>query len=105
MDNVYIIPSATIYQGSFVYLVEDGLLRRQEVTIQWQNSEDALVSAGLEPGNQLVVTTLGQVTSGTRVLIVGDDKKTVSGGELTSVAGSENLNAMESEQTERSSTL
>jgi len=70
LDSVLVIPNRTLYQGSFVYLVRDGVLRRQEVEILWQNTEEALVGAGLEPGDQLVLTPLGQVSSGTRAQVM-----------------------------------
>lgn len=74
LTDVIIIPAKTIYQGSYVYLVEDGLLQRKDVDVAWSNSEDALISAGLNAGDTLIVTALGQVTSGTRVSVVGSDR-------------------------------
>ncbi|GGO77509.1 hypothetical protein GCM10011348_07210 [Marinobacterium nitratireducens] len=75
LDAVLVIPNRTLYQGSFVYLVRDGVLRRQEVSILWQNSKEALIGSGLEAGDQLVLTPLGQISSGTRaqVMNVADD--------------------------------
>jgi hypothetical protein len=44
------------------------------VEILWQNGTEALVGEGLKAGDQLVLTALGQVNSGTRVQVVtGDD--------------------------------
>ena len=105
LDNVFVIPSATIYQGSYVYLVEDGVLRRQEVSIMWQNGEDALIGSGLNLGDQLVVTTLGQVTSGTRVMILGEDQKTTAAGGISPVAKSDVPDEKASESAKGSSTL
>ena len=61
------IPNSAIYQGTYVYVVEDGLLVRREVVLAWRNASDAIVERGLAPGDRLVVTALGQVSSGTRV--------------------------------------
>ncbi len=61
------IPAKAIYQNTYVYVVEDGVLQRRKVDIAWQNGIDAVVSAGVNMGDQLVVTPLGQVPSGTRV--------------------------------------
>jgi hypothetical protein len=58
-----------------VYVVEDGILRRRNIEIEWQNDNEALVSSGLVPGDVLVTTALGQVTSGIRVSIVGEQPR------------------------------
>ena len=67
LPRALVIPNETIYQNSYVYLVDEGVLRRQEVVIQWQNHAVSIISQGLRAGDQLVTTPLGQVTSGTRV--------------------------------------
>jgi len=72
LSNVLVIPNNTIYQGSYVYIVEDDLLRRRDIVIDWQNDTDALIGEGLARGDQLVTTPLGQVTSGIRVAIEGE---------------------------------
>lgn len=74
--DALVIPNNTIYQGTYVYTVEDGVLRRKDVEIAWQNDTEAVISAGLGAGDQLVTTPLGQVTSGIRVSVVSD----ISGG-------------------------
>ena len=72
LDNAIVIPNNTIYQGSYVYVVRDDKLFRQSIEILWQNSDEALIEQGLNTGDQLVMTSLGQVSSGTKVAIVGD---------------------------------
>lgn len=74
-ENVLVIPNSTIYQGSYVYTVEDGLLRRKDVEIAWQNDNEAIIASGLRHGDQLVTTPLGQVTSGLRVAIAGEERR------------------------------
>jgi RND family efflux transporter MFP subunit len=75
--NVLVIPNATIYQGSYVYIVRDEILQRRNIEIAWQNDKDAIIATGLEHGDLLVTTVLGQVTSGIRVSIAGatDDRR------------------------------
>ncbi len=70
--DAIVIPNTTIYQGTYVYIVEGGILQRRNVEIEWQNDADALISAGLNPGDLLVTTPLGQVSSGIRVSVTGD---------------------------------
>ena len=73
LANVVVIPNSTIYQGSYVYVVIDDVLQRKEIEIAWQNDVDAIISSGLAAGDQLVTTSLGQVTSGIRVSVGGRD--------------------------------
>lgn len=69
LSEVLMIPNATIYQGSYVYIVEQGVLKRKDIVIRWQNSEHSIIASGLEFGQQLVLTPLGQVSSGTGVTV------------------------------------
>ncbi|MBU2985942.1 efflux RND transporter periplasmic adaptor subunit [Saccharophagus degradans] len=71
LPNAIVIPNKTIYQGSYVYLYRDGQVHRQPIKVLWQNESDAIIAEGLTSGDQLVVTPLGQVASGTRVKISG----------------------------------
>lgn len=72
IPDAIVIPNNTIYQGTYVYVVEDGILRRRDIEIEWQNDVDALIAAGLQPGDTLVTTPLGQVSSGIRVSVTGE---------------------------------
>ncbi len=69
VEDAIVIPNKTIYQGTYVYVVENGVLKRLDVDIAWQNQDVAIIESGLEAGQQLVLTPLGQVTSGTAVAI------------------------------------
>jgi RND family efflux transporter MFP subunit len=70
LRDVLVIPNSAIYQGSYVYVVEDDVLQRRNIEIAWQNDRDAIVKDGLGDGDILVTTPLGQVTSGVRVSAV-----------------------------------
>ncbi|MBT8152194.1 MAG: HlyD family efflux transporter periplasmic adaptor subunit [Gammaproteobacteria bacterium] len=72
LGQAIVVPLQSVYQGSFVYLVEDGHVYRRGIEIAWQNQQDALIKAGLQGGEQLVVTPIGQVVSGTPVKVVED---------------------------------
>lgn len=80
IENALVIPNNTIYQGTYVYVVEDGLLRRRDINIAWQNDKEAIVDAGLAAGDELVTTALGQVTSGIRVSVMGENGAPRRGG-------------------------
>ena len=81
-----VIPTNTVYQNAFVYVVEEGVLARRDVEIAWQNGAEALISSGLRGGEMLVTTPLGQVASGTQVRIAGTE---LSSGSARPQAGSE----------------
>ncbi|MFK8029001.1 MAG: efflux RND transporter periplasmic adaptor subunit [Gammaproteobacteria bacterium] len=67
IKNAIIVPTSAIYQSTFAYVVEDEQLQQRSVSIVWQNDREAIIGRGLEAGDQLVTTPLGQVTSGTPV--------------------------------------
>jgi RND family efflux transporter MFP subunit len=73
VDNVLVIPSSAIYQGSYVYTVKEGILLRKEIKLGWQNGSESIVTEGLMAGDELVLTSLGQVSSGTPVAIAGQE--------------------------------
>lgn len=74
LADALVIPNSAIYQGSYVYLFEQGLLQRTEIEVAWQNGNESLISGGLKPGDQLVLTPLGQVSSGTPVKRMAGDQ-------------------------------
>lgn len=69
------VPNKAIYQGSYVFIVDNGLLKRQEIKVKWQNNEFALIETGLSENDLLVLTPLGQVNSGTPVAVSSKDGK------------------------------
>jgi len=76
LENVLVIPNETIYQGSYVYVEKDGVIRRKEIKISWQDETHTIISKGLEEGENLVLTTLGLVSSGTAVKVTNKNKGT-----------------------------
>lgn len=74
IKSALVIPSSAIYQGSYVYIVQDGLLMRKEVKLGWQNGTESIVIKGLNSGDELVLTSLGQVSSGTPVAVEGQSQ-------------------------------
>lgn len=70
LNQVVVIPSKAIYQGQYVYVVEEGALQRRDLSITWRGPKEVLVSSGLEQGDLLVTTSLGQVSSGTKVKVL-----------------------------------
>jgi hypothetical protein len=79
LEDVLVIPNNSIYQGSYVYVVENEVLRRRDIVIAWQNDDDAVIERGLQHEDQLVITPLGQVTSGIKVSIIGEGRSAPGG--------------------------
>jgi len=69
VEDAIVIVNKAIYQGSYVYVVQENKLQRINVDIAWQNETAAMIKQGLKEGQLLVTTSLGQVTSGTPVTI------------------------------------
>ena len=67
VENAIVVPNSAIYQGSYVYLAENDTLQRRTIEIGWQNEEVSLIGSGLESGDELILTLLGQVVSGTPI--------------------------------------
>lgn len=65
LEGVIKVPNKAIYQGAYVYLFKDGAVYRQDVEIGWQNSDIAIIETGLSLGDEVVVSPMGQVASGT----------------------------------------
>lgn len=74
IQDAVVIPNAAIYQNSFVYIAEEGVLQRRDISISWQSGDESIINSGLQFGDKLVTTPLGQVTSGTRIAIAMDDE-------------------------------
>ena len=83
LDSAISIPNKAIYQGSYVYLYRDKAVHRSPIKISWQNEEIAVISEGINPGDQLVISPLGQVTSGTLVKVTNE---TAVGGNTANTA-------------------
>ena len=72
LERELIVPTAAIYQQSYAYVVEGEVLQRKQVSIGWQDDSQAFIEQGLEEGEQLVITPLGQIASGTPVRVVDE---------------------------------
>jgi len=72
IEDAIVIPSKSIYQDTYVYVVEGDIIKRQTIDILWQDDSQSLIKSGLDVGQRLVLTTLGQISSGTRAEVEGD---------------------------------
>ncbi|MBK8973957.1 MAG: efflux RND transporter periplasmic adaptor subunit [Hahellaceae bacterium] len=77
--DVILVPGVAVYQNSYVYLLSDGRLQRRSVETGWQGPDQVQIRQGLNPGDTLVITPLGQVGSGTAA--VADSETDLRGGD------------------------
>jgi len=70
LGEAVVVPTSAIYQQTYAYVVSDDVLDRRLVDIAWQDDSEALIRSGLDAGDLLVTTPLGQIVSGTPVRIV-----------------------------------
>ena len=81
-----------------MYAVEDNLLVRRDIDILWQDTSTALIGSGLAAGDRLVTTTLGQVSSGTRVAILGEAQPDTGRGGIGGMGGFNGMGGADSAQ-------
>ena len=64
-EPVIVVPASAVHQGE-VYLADsDDRLKRQPVTLAWQQGELAVISSGLESGDRLILDDLVPAIEGT----------------------------------------
>lgn len=70
VSDIIVVPNELVYQGSYVYLVselEEPTLVRRDVSVLHRTDQYSIISSGLQPGDSLITTVLGQLPSGTRI--------------------------------------
>ncbi|WP_341582588.1 hypothetical protein [Marinobacter metalliresistant] len=73
-NPVLVVPASTIHQGE-VYLADrDDRLKRQPVTVAWQQGDLAIVTNGLKPGDRLILDDLVPAIEGTPLAPQTDDQ-------------------------------
>lgn len=77
-EPVIVVPASAVHQGE-VYLADsDDRLKRQPVTLAWQQGELAVISSGLESGDRLILDDLVPAIEGTP-LAPRTDERTMNG--------------------------
>lgn len=71
LRDVFVIPRRLLLQGDEVLLAADGAIERRAVSVVWRDARDAVIDEGLEDGELLIVTALGNAVSGMRVKYPG----------------------------------
>lgn len=86
IEDVLSVPNRAIYQGTYVYLYREGAVYRREIKLTWQNEVYAIVGEGLSDGDILVLTPLGQISSGTPVKLSNPEALASADGEVSASA-------------------
>lgn len=74
LDDAYALPSVALRDGGRVFLVDaDDRLRFRHVEVVRRDADEVLISAGLFPGERVIVSPLPNVTEGMRVRTVPAD--------------------------------
>ncbi len=71
MKGVIVVPNKAIYQNSYVYIYKNKQIFQREITLGWRDNEKSIVTSGLAIGDNIVLTPLGQIPSGTLATIKG----------------------------------
>lgn len=64
-SKVFLVPSHALYTNNEVILLHEGKLVRRQVSVIDRDKQFAVIDIGVVPGDQLVTTPLGGITTGT----------------------------------------
>ncbi|MGF1546618.1 MAG: efflux RND transporter periplasmic adaptor subunit [Thiotrichales bacterium] len=70
--NVFVIPRTAVREGREVLIADDGKLRRRAIDVIWSNEREAVIRAGLAPGERLITTAVSFAVDGAAIRIEGD---------------------------------
>lgn len=75
LTDVVALPRSVVHNGNQVWLAVDGQLQIREVEIVWRTAEQLFIGAGLEAGEQVIVSQLPTPVAGLPLRIEGDSKR------------------------------
>ncbi len=65
------LPETAVYGGAYVYVIEEGRMRRRDVTIAAFTGSDVLISNGLEGGEKVLTTQIADARDGLKIVEEG----------------------------------
>ena len=78
LQNVIRLPRQSLVDGNAIWVVDDGLIFKRNVQIEWLDDENVVINAeDIADGALVNTTALGYMISGSRVRIVERDGKAV----------------------------
>ena len=92
-DQIYLqtvrLPETAVYGGAYVYVIEEGRMRRREVTIAAFTGSDVLIASGLAGGERVLTTQIADARDGLKIVEEGAAGKQPRGGGTGKAGGSE----------------
>jgi RND family efflux transporter MFP subunit len=79
IKNATTVNVTNIYQGEYVFIVEDGIIRKRAINIAWQNDTVALINDGLSLGDILITSILSQDSEGSPAMTTAGNTKDNNG--------------------------
>ena len=73
IEAAQVIPNSAVREGSYVFIFDEGVLRRKAIDIIWQDDTNTIIS-NLSAGEQVVTTSLSGVVSGSKAKLAGQEK-------------------------------
>ena len=67
IPDAVVIPRTALHEGTAVFLAEDGRLARRQVQVVRLRHDEAILGAGLQPGDRLVVSVLSAPVVGMKL--------------------------------------
>ena len=74
------IPRTALHDGNTVFLAEEGRLARRRVQVARFRYDEAVIGAGLRPGDRLVVSVLSAPIVGMKLRALETGSQTMDGG-------------------------
>lgn len=75
IQDAILIPNESINQGEYVYIEKDAYVFRRQIEISWSDVKYSLIKSGLKNNENIVTTSLGAISSGTKVKVVNKNMK------------------------------
>ena len=92
-DQIYLqtvrLPETAVYGGAYVYVIEEGRMRRREVTIAAFTGSDVLIASGIAGGERVLTTQIADARDGLKIVQEGAASEPPRGGGTGKVGGSE----------------
>lgn len=88
--NATVIPKRALVLesiGDTVYVLEEGVARRREIEIGFEESDTVEVTSGLSPGERVLVVGQDSVSDGTPVYVLSEAGPPPAGGQAGAAAG------------------
>lgn len=72
LEQALVVPTSSVYQGTYVYIAEQQQLQRRNISIAFQTSDDTVIKQGVNADDWVITSPMGQVSSGTKVSLINN---------------------------------